>query len=397
MPLSADPELGLVYIATDPPTNDYFSGFAPGDNLFSTSIVALDIKTGQRRWHFQVVHHDVWNYDNPTAPNLPDVTVNGQSVPIIVQTTKQSFAYVLNRETGEPVWPIIEKPVPTDGLPGEKLSPTQPFPTKPAAYEMQGVTEDYLIDFTPAMRAQAIELMKNYRMGPLFNPPMHRDNPKGLLCAMVCPGGNGGTNIPGGTVVDAESGILNTASTKSCGPVSLVPGPEVDANLSDPVGKTVMNWVSSQGRGGFRRMQVEGLPFYKPPYSRITAIDLNTGDTLWWIPNGATPDRIKNNPALAGLGVENMMSPGAAAPGTGNGRHATALVTKSLLMYAEGRGGAPLFHAVDKKTAKRLGTVEIPAPSNTAPMTYMHEGTQYIVIPIGGANHPGALVALAVF
>jgi quinoprotein glucose dehydrogenase len=399
-PMSADPERGLVYIATDPPTNDYWSGFAPGDNLFSTSIVALDVKTGERRWHFQVVHHDVWNYDNPVAPNLLDVTVDGQRTPILVQTTKQSFAYVLNRETGEPVWPIEERPVPTDGIPGESLSPTQPFPTKPAAYEMQGVTEDDLIDFTPEMRAQAIELMKDYKMGPLFNPPIGRDNAGGYLGSMICPGGNGGTNIPGGTVVDVETGILYTATQRSCGPVALVPGAEVDVEDPDQIGKTVMEWVSSQAGGGFRRMQIEGLPFYKPPYSRITAIDLNTGETLWWIPNGDTPERIANNPALkaAGIDIANMMlDEKAAAPGTGNGQHATALVTGSLLMYGEGRGGQPRFHAVDKATGKRLGTVELPAPSNTAPMTYMHEGAQYIVVPVGGGDYPGSLVALTLF
>ena len=396
-PLSGDPERGLVYFSTDPPTNDYYGGFSPGDNLFATSILAVDVKTGQRKWHFQVVHHDVWNYDNPWAPMLMDLTVNGRPTPALVQTTKQSFAYVLNRETGEPVWPIEERAVPTDGIPGEHLSPTQPFPTKPAAYEMQGVTEADLIDFTPALRAQAIEVMKEYKMGPLFNPPLHRDNDQGIRASLVCPGGNGGTNIPGGAAADLETNILYVSSTKSCSPVSLVPGPEVDAREPNPIGKTVMEWVSPQGGGGdFSRLRIEGLPFYKPPYSRITAIDMNTGETLWWIPSGDTPDRVKDNEALAGLGVENMMfGEQAVAPGTGSGTHPNALVTKTLLIYGEGRGGKPLVHAVDKKTGKRLASAELPAPSNTAPMTFMHDGTQYLIFSVGGAGYSGSLVALA--
>ena len=380
-PMSADPELGLVYVVTDPPTNDHWGGFHPGDNLFATSILALDVQTGERRWHFQTVHHDIWNYDNPTGPNLVDITVNGERIPAIVQTTKQSFAYVLNRETGEPVWPIEERPVPESLIPGEQTSPTQPFPTRPAAYEMQGVTEDDVIDFTPSLRVAALEILSAYQMGPLFNPPLHRDNDLGLRGSLLCPGGGGGTNIPGGAAVDPETGILYVASIKSCGSPFLVPGAEMDANDPNPIGRTIMEWVSGPGRGGRR---VQGLPLYKPPYGRITAIDLNTGEHLWWIPNGDTPEHVQNHPALQGLDI----------PNTGVGTHATKLVTKTLLMYAEGRGGLPRFHAVDKQTGERLGTVEIPAPSNTAPMTYMHDDKQYIVVAVGGRGFPGSLVAL---
>ena len=195
--MAADPELGLVYFVTDPPTNDYWGGHHPGDNLFATSIIAVDIKTGVRRWHFQTVHHDIWNYDNPTAPNLVDITVDGKKIPALVQTTKQSWAYVLNRETGEPVWPIEERPVPASKIPGEKTSPTQPFPTRPAAYEMQGVTEDDIIDFTPELHEAALAMLSEYELGPLFNPPLHRDNDLGFKNALICPGGGGGTNIPG--------------------------------------------------------------------------------------------------------------------------------------------------------------------------------------------------------
>ena len=380
-PLSADPELGLVYIVTDGATIDNWGGFHPGSNLFSTSIIALDVETGERKWHYQTVHHDIWNYDNPTAPNLVDITVDGKPIKALVQTTKQSWAYVLDRETGEPVWPIEERPVPQSLVPGEKTHPTQPFVTKPAPYEMQGVTEDDLIDFTPELRAEAIEATEGYQFGPLFLPPIHRDNDQGYKGSMNCPGGNGGTNIPGGAAIDPETGILYVASIKSCGTFSLVPGAENDAEVRELTGKTVSEFISG-GRGPRR---VRGLPWWKPPYGRITAIDLNTGEHLWWIPNGDVPDFITNHPDLKDLDI----------PNTGQPSHATKLVTKTLLMYGEGRGTTGRFHAHDKRTGERIGTVELPAPTNTAPMTYMHEGKQYIVNSIGGRTHPGAHVALA--
>ena len=373
-PMSADPALGMVYVVTDPPTIDYYGGFHPGDNLFATSIIALDVRTGRRAWHFQTVHHDIWNYDNPTAPTLLDIMVDGRRIPALVQTTKQSFAYVLNRETGEPVWPIEERPVPQSDVPGEKTSPTQPFPTKPAAYEMQGITEDDLIDFTPELRAAALEIAANYRLGPLFNPPSVADAEKGTKTSIHCPGANGGTNIPGGTVADPETGILYVASERGCSAPVLIPGTSRDPN-------STVAWVTV-GPGGVGGPQ--GLPLYKPPYGRITAIDMNTGEHLWWIPNGDTPESIKNHESLQGVDL----------PRTGTRSHATALVTRTLLMYGEGRRARPLFHAVDKRTGKELGVVELPAPTMTAPMTYMHDGKQYIVMAIGSGDHPGSLVAL---
>ncbi len=380
-PLSADPELGLVYVVTDGPTIDDYGGFSPGNNLFATSILAIDAKTGKRRWHFQVVHHDIWNYDNPTAPNLVDITVGGKKIPALVQTTKQSFAYVLNRATGEPVWPIEERPVPQSLIPGEHTSPTQPFPTRPAAYEMQGITEDDLIDFTPEMRAEAVKVMKDFQMGPLFLPPLNRDNKLGFKGSMTCPGGNGGTNIPGGAAVDPETGILYVASIKSCSSTSLIPGTEQTDPEFRLTGKTISEYVT--GREGVPR--IRGLPILKPPYGKITAIDLNTGEHLWWIPNGDPPDFIAGHPDLKGLNI----------PNPGQATHATALVTKTLLMYGEGRGAPGRFHAHDKKTGARIATVEIPSSTNTAPMTFMHQGKQYIVLSVGGRTHSGAHVALS--
>jgi len=278
-PMSADPELGLVYVATDPPTIDYYGGFHPGDNLFATSILALDVATGERRWHFQTVHHDVWNYDNPTAPNLVDIVVDGREVPALVQTTKQGWAYVFDRATGEPVWPIEEHPVPPSDVPGEKLSPTQPFVTRPAPFEMQGLTEDDLIDFTPELRAMALDSVKKFRLGPLFNPPSRENAPDGTEAAIHCPGANGGANIPGGAAVDPETGVLYVASTRGCSAPRLQPGADVDPDAN-------VDWVSV-GPGGVRGPG--GLPIFKPPYGSITAIDLNTGAHLWRIPNGPRP------------------------------------------------------------------------------------------------------------
>ncbi len=373
-PLSADAELGLVYVVTDPPTIDYFGGFHPGDNLFATSILAIDVQTGERRWHFQTVHHDVWNYDNPTAPNLVDINVDGRAIKAIVQTTKQGWAYVLDRETGEPVWPIEERPVPQSDVPGEHLSPTQPFVTRPAPYEMQGITEDDLIDFTPELRAMALDIVKDFRLGPLFNPPSVEGAPDGTQAAIHCPGANGGANIPGGAAVDPETAILYVASTRGCSAPRLQPGKDVDPDSN-------VDWVSV-GPGGVRGPQ--GLPIFKPPYGTITAIDLNTGDHVWQIPNGHTPDAIRNHPLLEGVDVGN----------TGARSHATKLVTSTLLMYAEGRGAAPVFRAVDKMTGEELGAVEIPGSTVTAPMTYMHEGAQYVVMAINRRGLPGSLVAL---
>jgi len=374
-PMSADPELGIVYVPTDPPTVDYFGGHHPGDNLFSTSVLALDVQSGERVWHFQFVHHDIWNYDTPHAPSLVNITVDGREIPALVQTTKQSFAYTFDRATGEPVWPIEERPVPQSDVPGEQTSPTQPFPTRPAAYEMQGLTEDDLIDFTPELKQMALDIVSEYRIGPLFNPPAVPDPEAGIRAAIHCPGANGGTNIPGGTVVDPETGILYTASTKGCSAPVLMPGTDADPT-SD------VDWVSI-GPGGVPGPA--GLPLWKPPFGRITAIDMNTGEHLWWIPNGDTPDFVKNHELLEGVEL----------PNTGQRAHATKLLTRTLLISAEGRGARPLLHAIDKRTGETLGTVEMPAASNTAPMTYMHEGKQYVVIPIGDGGHPAGLAAFA--
>ena len=379
-PMSADPERGIVYIPTNPPTIDFYGGFRPGDNLFGTSLIALDVKTGKRVWHFQLVHHDIWNFDNPTAPLVMNVTVDGRPTPIVVQTTKQAWAFTFNRETGEPVWPIEEREVPQSDLPGEKLSPTQPFPTWPLAYDLQGLTEDDLIDYTPELRQEALDIIKNYKIGPIFNPPIQVDHPSGLRSFVSCP--SGATNIHGPASADPAAGILFVSSRTGCRSENIVPGSVMD----DPddrmtTGKTLSDWVVAN-RGDFRGPQ--GLPIYKPPYSRITAIDMNTGEQLWQIPNGDTPDRIKNHPALQGVDL----------PNTGVTTIPVTLATRSLLIHAEGSGGQPVLRAIDKKTGERLGVVEIPAQGQYGMMTYLHEGKQYIVVQIMSPTHPGSLVAL---
>jgi quinoprotein glucose dehydrogenase len=371
-PFSADLASGVVYIPVGHPHNDWYGGHRPGANLFSESVLALDAKTGRRLWHFQMIHHDIWDYDTPTAPNLLDVTIAGRPRRLVVQTSKQGFAYVFDRVSGEPIWPIEERPVPSSDTPGEWTAPTQPFPSRPAPYERQGVTQEDLINFTPALRQSAIEIAKSYRFGPLYQPVSRVDAPDGTKGTFQAPGANGGVNIMGGAAADPETGILYVASQGGVSRISLESNPE----------RSEMRFVS-QGPGGLRGP--EGLPLFKPPYGRITAIDLTTGEHRWMITNGDTPAAIRDHPALRGVTV----------PRTGKNAHANLLVTRTLLFYGEGRNGGPEFHAVDKATGAEIAQVTLPAPTNAAPITFMHQGRQYIVVAIASADLPAELVALA--
>ena len=380
-PLSADPERGIVYIPTNAATIDFYGGFQPGDNLFSASLIALDVATGERRWHFQMVHHDVWNNDTPTAPLLMDVTVDGRRVPGVFQATKQAFLYSFNRETGEPIWPIVERAVPQSEVPGEQLSPTQPFPTRPAPYDIQVLNEDGLIDFTPELRIEALEIVSEYRLGGIFNPPMQKDNPQGLIGSAWCPGELGGTNITGPPAADPSTGIIYTISRTNCGWRTIVPGEERDLLLERPTGTTIADYAVGLGTpNGVRGPQ--GLPLEKPPYSRITAIDLNTGDHLWWIPNGGTPRFIQQHPALEGIDI----------PPTGNINHSALMVTPDMLLHtAIGDDGVtPYLFAINKATGERLGSVESPGLGMYGLMSYMHDGKQRIIL-----QTPGQLVAFS--
>jgi quinoprotein glucose dehydrogenase len=373
-PLSADPELNMVYVPTNGATADFFGGFRPGDNLFSTSLIALDVATGERVWHHQLVHHDIWNYDTSTAPVLMDITVDGVEIPAVVQVGKQAFLYAFNRATGEPIWPIEERPVPASHIPGEHLSPTQPFPTWPEPYDMQGLSEDDLIDFTPELRQRALEVVADLQIGPLFNPPLHRDNDLGKVAAVWCPGDVGGTNIDGLPAADPVTGILYVTSQKGCSSRVMIPGAEADATAELPTGTTVNDYAVG-GSGG--RLSVDGLRLWKPPYSRITAIDMNTGEHLWWIPVGDTPNNVLEHPALQGMEI----------PNTGTGRQAAQIVTPSLLIYSgNGSDNTPYLYAVDKATGERLAQVELPGSVRYGMMTYVHGGKQYLVVNVVGGN-----------
>ncbi|MCI0436337.1 MAG: PQQ-binding-like beta-propeller repeat protein [Gemmatimonadetes bacterium] len=373
-PLSADPARGLVYIPTNGATMDFYGGFRPGHNLFSTSLIALDVQTGRRAWHYQLVHHDIWNYDTPTAPILLDVNVNGRRVPGVFQATKQAFLYSFNRETGEPIWPIAERPVPASKIPGEKLATTQPHPTKPAPYDLQGRNESHLIDFTPELKQRALQIAREEDLfSPFFNPPVQRGNPEGKERFIYCPGDVGGVNITGPPAADPTTGIIYITSTSGCGSRILIPGSERDPTIDRPTGRTIVDWTPGGGRGSLG--SIDGLSIWKGPYGRITAIDLNTGEHLWVIPNGEAPASVRSHALLQGLNV----------PDPGRSGHSAMLVTSTLLMATGATSdNAPHLFAIDKKTGTRIGKVRTPAMGQYGIMTYMHQGRQYVVLPVGG-------------
>jgi quinoprotein glucose dehydrogenase len=373
-PLSADPENNIVYVPTNPPTIDYYGGFRPGDGLFGTSLIALDTDTGERRWHFQTVHHDVWNYDNPAAPIQLDLNVPGRGkISSVSQVTKQGFVYAFDRLTGEPIWPMEERAVPASEVPGEKLSVTQPFPTLPPPFEMQGLSEEDLIDFTPELRREALEVMANYDMGPLFNPPIHSENAAGKISSAMCPGDGGGANINNPPVADPTSGFLYVASRKACSWQRIIPGDEADARIDMPTGSTFAAYANGP-RPRAPRLR-SGLPYFKPPYSTITAYDMNTGEIAFQVPTGETPDRIRNNPALDGLDVGD----------TGTGNAVTMVSTANMLVYSDmdHDGQTALLYGLDKKTGEEVGRIEVPAQSRYGMSSWKHDGHQYIILQTG--------------
>jgi quinoprotein glucose dehydrogenase len=395
VPLAADEELGYVYIPVEAPTGDYYGGHRLGDNLFSDSLVCLDARTGKRIWHYQLVHHDIWDWDIGSPPILADVTVNGKRIKAVAQITKQAFTFVFDRVTGVPVWPIEERPVPQSDVPGEKTSPTQPFPTRPAPFDRQGTSLDDLIDFTPALHAEAVKIASQYKLGPLYTPPIVRDA-NGKLGTLLLPHHTGGANWPGGAL-DAETGILYVASLTNPDPIALGPA---DARRSDMryVGVGIGTGTSAgddpASRAAPRGIGPQGLPLVKPPWGRITAIDLNSGDHLWMIPNGATPEAIKNHPALKGLDIGNAGRPS----------RSLLMVTRTLLFGSDGNNlwasppagaGGNTFRAIDKKTGKVVHEMQLPAMTTGIPMTYAADGRQYIVVAVGGVGYPAELVALA--
>jgi len=394
--ISVDEDLGMAYLPVELPTGDFYGGHRPGNGLFGESIVAVDLKTGQRKWHYQLVHHGLWDMDIPCAPMLIDITVNGQPVKALAQPTKQSILYVFNRVTGQPIWPIVETPVPKGDVPGEWYSPTQPIPTKPPPYGRNGFSVDDVIDFTPELKAQALQLISKYRIGPLFTPPVvsKAGGPLGTLDIGCCQGGN---NWAGGSY-DPQTHLLYVYGKSEVASLGLVPpaGGVSDMNFvrgsaaSDGPRPPAAEGGPPPGGPAGGALSVQGLPLFKPPYGAITAFDMDKGELVWQTAHGETPDNVRNNPALKGLSI----------PRTGRAGNIGLVTTSTLVIAGEagfvtnsqGQRGAYL-RAYDKATGKDAGAVFMPAGQTGAPMTYMVNGKQYIVVAVGGQGFPAELLA----
>ena len=390
--MSVDEELGLVYLPVEMPTGDYYGGHRPGDNLFSESLVAVDVKTGQRRWHYQFVKHGIWDWDLPCAPILADVVIDGKPRRIVAQPTKQAWLYVFDRVTGEPIWPIEERPVEQSDAPGERTSPTQRFVTKPLPFDRQGVSIDDLIDFTPELRAEAVKFVARYRIGPIFTPIVV-SKWEGPFATLMLPNATGGANWPGASY-DPETKILYVHSKTDPSALGLVPGEQAQSDMAFVQGRARNPNAAPGAPAGAppqMRTAIQGLPLIKPPYGRITAINLNTGEHVWQVAHGETPDEIRNHPALKGLNI----------PRTGRPGYIGTLTTKSLVIAGEpgqftapnGQRGA-MVRAYDKATGREVGSVFTPAPQSGSPMTYMRDGRQYLVVAISSADYGAEFLAL---
>lgn len=401
--VSVDEQLGLAYLPIELPTGDYYGGHRPGNNLFGESLVAVDLETGRRKWHYQLVHHGIWDFDIPCAPILLDINVNGRAVKAVAQPTKQAWVYVLNRETGEPVWPIEERAVPKGTVPGEWYSPTQPYPTKPPAYDRQGLAIEDLIDWTPALREEALKRVGRYQIGPIFTPPVV-SKVDGPLATIALAATSGGTNWQGGSY-DPETHVLYAPSQRSVSVMGLVPG---TPDMTD------MNFVQGSAMTGIRRtggagseaaqdrstggpaaelaagsLVIDGLPIIKPPYGSITAFNMDRGEIQWQVAHGETPDEIRNHPLLKGLTI----------PRTGRAGNFGVLVTKTLVIAGEAgtfttpQGKGAMLRAYNKATGQEVGAVYMSAQQSGTPMTYMLDGRQYVVVAISGGGYSGEFVA----
>jgi quinoprotein glucose dehydrogenase len=406
--ITVDEQLGLVYLPVESPTNDFYGGHRPGNNLFGETLVCVDLKTGQRKWHFQLVHHPLWDMDISSAPILTDIVADGKPIKAVAQPTKQGFLYVFDRVTGKPVWPFEERKVEVGSVPGEWYSPTQPIPSKPAAYSRNGVLEEDIVDFTPQIHERAKAIAAKYHWGPVYTPPIESkiDGPLGTLTVGTA---SGGTNWPGGSY-DPETHIAYLYACNACAePIGLVRAPKEisDMNyIAGTAGEEVkilrgpgenagadapMTSKKGPAKSGYVPLNVDGLPLLKPPYGTITAINLDKGEIVWQIAHGETPDVVRNHPALKGLNI----------PRTGQETYNVGtLVTKTLVIAGEGQitttsehpRGA-MLRAYDKKTGKEVGAVYMPAPQTGSPMTYMLNGKQYIVVAVSGGAYSGEYIA----
>jgi len=411
--MTVDEDLGLVYLPVESPTSDFYGGERPGDNLFGESLVCVDLKTGKRKWHFQVVHHAIWDYDLSSALILADINVDGKAIKAVALPSKESYLYVFDRVTGKPVWPIEERPVPQSDVPGEKTSPTQPFPTKPPAYGRNFLKiPDDLIDFTPQLRAQAKDAVARYKTGPMFLPPIVGNS--NLLGALNLGNASGGTNWPGAGY-DPETHIVYAQAHQSAlFPISLRTPPQGFSDIHYVMGRNDTDFRVSEGPGFGSAadapqpkrapapaapaaapaggLTVQGLSIVKPPYGVISAIDLDRGDLKWQVPYGETPDAVRNNPALKGMNLPNTGQPGSVG----------LVVTKTLVILGDSQVTTTPTHprgamlrAYDKGTGKEVGAVYMPAPQSGSPMTYMVDGRQYIVVAVSGGAYSGEYIAYA--
>ena len=383
-PLSVDTQLGYMYLNVESATNDPYGGSRHGNNLYADSLICLDIRSGKMVWYYQLVHHDIWDFDMPPHPILVDINVDGRPIKAVVQLSKQAFAYVFDRVSGKPVWPIEEKAVPQTDVEGEWTAKTQPFPTKPPAFDVQGVTPDNIINFTPALRQTALKLLEGYKIGPIFTPPTSSTNPNAAKGLIQVPGYGGGANWESGAA-DPETGFVYVGSITDPRIVLLTP----NASPTPTPGVNNACCDSDYTMGGVAPQLPNGLRLMQPPYGRITGYDMNKGVIAWQVPNGDTPPNIKAN--LAAAGLTNV-------PPTGSPARAGLLVTKTFVFAGEGAGGQAIFHAYDKKTGENVWQAPLPAgPQTGLPMTYMYRGNQYVVVATRGVQNGGAqLVAWTV-